>query len=70
MTKTDRKRLAQLRADANALMNGTGNGITTSDVVECLLGDLALIELGKEPCHVRDLVAQDEAAWRSSDRMA
>lgn len=62
MNATDRRRIAQVRKDADALMNSTGNGITTSDVVESLLGDLALIEQGQEPHHVRDLAAQDGQA--------
>jgi hypothetical protein len=59
MNAQDRNRIAQVRRDANALMDGKGNGITTSDVVECLLGDLSLIAMGRAPHNVADLVALD-----------
>lgn len=59
MNAQDRTRIAQIRRDANALMDGKGNGITTSDVVESLLGDLNLIAMGSAPHHVADLVALD-----------
>lgn len=65
MNAQDRTRIAQVRRDANILMDGKGNGILTSDVVECLLGDLELIQMGIAPHHVADLVQLD--ADRSQD---
>lgn len=59
MTKTEQARLNLVHDQANKLMDGKGNGITTSDVVESLLGDIRLIQSGRPPEHLGQLVQLD-----------
>lgn len=59
MTKTEQARLNLVHDQANKLMDGKGNGITTSDVVESLLGDIRLIQSGHPPEYLSQLVQLD-----------
>lgn len=59
MNKQDRTRLASVHTNVNTLMDGTGNGITTADVVEAMLGDLSLVLSQQDPHHTRELVELD-----------
>lgn len=65
MTKAERTRINATINNANALMDGKGNGITTSDVVESLIGDLNLILCGQAPEHLTELVRRDQEALTS-----
>lgn len=59
MNKQDRTRLASVHTNVNTLMNGTGNGITTADVVEAMLGDLSLVLGQQDPRYTRELLELD-----------
>lgn len=60
MTKAERTRINAIINQANQLMDGKGNGITTSDVVESILGDLHLVLCSSQPEHLAELVRLDE----------
>ena len=60
MTKTERQRINQVIQQANKLMDDKDNGISASDVVESLIGDLGLVLCSSEPVFLNGLVHQDE----------
>lgn len=65
MNKADRIRLDATRQQAEKLMNmdpmSDNKGITNADVVEALLGDIALITGGSAPHYTADLVHEAAA---------
>lgn len=62
MNSKDRGHLAQIHQQADFLMNGKENGITTADVVEAMLWDVQLAESGRAPEALPALVEIEQKA--------
>jgi hypothetical protein len=59
MTKTDHARMALIIEQANKLMNvlpAVNPKVTNVDVIEAILGDIALIDHGWSPKHLAALI--------------
>jgi hypothetical protein len=62
MTKTEHARLDLITDQTNKLMNAGPSlttGVTNADVVEAMLGDIALVQRGQAPKHLAALIAID-----------
>ena len=64
MNVRDLKRIENMRAQANKLMNGPPSlnpVVSTADVVEALIGDLGQLLADKNPKYLAELIERDSA---------
>lgn len=65
MNSRERAQINRMIVQTNYLMDGKGNGISTADVVESILGDLRRIMCGQAPEDLATLVQHDELLNRA-----